>query len=104
MKYQTMINVIAGAGLVLGSFNAMAGSGWAFNYTGKTVVQHTAVSGEKQAHKQKTSYGGAGWAFNNPNVPEVMKSAESTKKNRSVGAGWAFDHPHEPVQGSSDRS
>ena len=104
MKYQTMINVIAGAGLALGSFNAMAGPGWAFNYTGETAVQQTAVSGEKQAHKKKAGYGGAGWAFNNPNVPEVKKSAGSAKKYRSGGAGWAFDHPHEPVQGSSDRS
>ena len=104
MKYQTMINVIAGAGLALGSFSAMAGSGWAFNYTGETVVQQTAVSGEKQAQKKKAGYGGAGWAFNNPNVPEVRKSAGSVKKNSSGGTGWAFDHPHEPVNGSSSRS
>ena len=104
MKYQTMINVIAGAGLALGSFSTMAGPGWAFNYTGETAVQQTAVSGEKQAHKNKAGYGGAGWAFNNPNVPEVKKSAGSAKKSPSGGPGWAFDHPHEPVQGASDRS
>lgn len=104
MKYQTMINVIAGAGLVLGSVNAMAGPGWAFDYTGKTAVQQTAGSGEKHSHKKNTGYGGPGWAFNNPNVPEVKQGSGSAKKHSSGGVGWAFDHPHEPVHGSSDHS
>jgi hypothetical protein len=102
MKYQTMIKVIAGAGLVLGSFSAMAGSGWAFDYSGATVVPQTAGSSEN-SHKNKTSSGGSGWAFNNPNVPEVKQGAKYSKKHSSGGVGWAFDHPHEPAQGSTAR-
>jgi hypothetical protein len=104
MKHQTMINMIAGAGLVLGSFSAMAEPGWAFNNPNVPVVEQGAGSGEKHAHKKKDRSGGPGWAFNNPNVPEVKKSAASGEKHRPGGPGWAFDHPHEPVQGSSGRS
>ena len=79
-----MINVIAGAGLVLGSFNAMAGPGWAFDYTGETVVQQTAGSSEKHPHKKKASSGGPGWAFDHQaqereTFVEVAEDVDDTK-------------------------
>ena len=96
MKYKSMIGLIAGAGLALGSFSAMAGSGWAFNYSGEPVQQQTA--------KKKASSGGSGWAFDHSGEAVVKKSNETSKKSKTGGAGWAFDHPHEPVSGSSSRS
>ena len=96
MKYKSMLSVIAGAGLVLGSFSATAGSGWAFNYTGETVEQTA------KAAKKKSS-GGPGWAFSYTGET-VEQNTKSAKKKGSGGSGWAFDHPHEPVHGASSRS
>jgi len=96
MKNKSMIGLIAGAGLALGSFSAMAGAGWAFNYSGEPVEQHTAT--------KKASSGGSGWAFDYNGKTVVKKSNESSMKSKTGGAGWAFDHPHEPVSGPSSRS
>lgn len=87
MKYRMITNIVISAGLVLGSASAMAGPGWAFNYTGPQA--------EQSVTKKKSSKGGAGWAFDY-NGPQVEQSM-SKKKSRSGGAGWAFDHPHTPM-------
>jgi len=96
MKYKSMISLIAGAGLALGSFSAMAGAGWAFNHSGEPVQQ--------QITKKKASTGGSGCAFDYSGETVVNKSNKSSKKGKTGGSGWAFDHPHEPMSGTSSRS
>lgn len=104
MKYQSMIKFVTGAGLVLGSVNAMAGGfggGWAHDSTGtlSNSNPHTVISSPETKPRAKSNSFGGGWAHDSTGTisksdPHTVISSPKPKsraKSSTFGGGWAHD-------------
>jgi hypothetical protein len=112
MKYQTMINIIAGAGLILGPHAVTASDfsgGWAhdpntgtFYHTNLPRVEQASGSGEHHSDSHSNDFGG-GWAhdpntgtFYHTKLPRIEQASGSGERHsdshsNNFAGGWAHD-------------
>jgi len=112
MNYQTMINVIAGTGLVLGPLSVMAsdfGGGWMQDKDTGTLYYSHAPTPERShdasrgVHSGKLNSFGGGWVQDKdtgtlyyslaptPERHQLISEKRQTKHLNGFGGGWAHD-------------
>jgi hypothetical protein len=110
MKYQMIINTIAGAGMVLGSLNVMAsgfGGGWSHDSNTNTLMNanapgYASTSSAPSMKSKKGSEFADGWSHDsntgtlmNANAPSYEKQPRASSDRKvtlnSFGGGWYQD-------------